>query len=266
MPHVGNMKLGKGPAVRDMRIPLMKQYRTASPKPPPSVDYHKKLQDLGHKGQIPLWANDRYGDCTCVTPTSAIFHWTLLDEDKPFSVPEQKVLALYSATSGFDINNVRATDNGGIISQVLVYLATAGYDVGQSKNRCFVSGQVNRVDLDELKDCISIGGCLNWGVELPLSAQSTDGGWDVPRGGTGTERGAVGGWGGHDMLLVGYDEQHFYGLTWGMVVPITNRFILTYGSEGFWMVDDIDEVGSDAQTWNHYDVPGLKKALSSIKG
>lgn len=263
--NLSHFKLGKGPVVRDPRIPAMARFMKAVPKPPPSADRYSKIKQ---QKNVPLFKNDTLGDCTCATPSQGIYQWTLYDKGNALAVPDDKVVQLYSETCGFNPNDPQDTDNGGIISNVLAYLAKTGYDIGDGTRHKILSAALNHTDLDEIKDAINIGACVNWGVELPLSAQNVNGVWDVPSQGIHSRQGRPGGWGGHNCLLTGYDsgKKLFYIFTWGMIVPASERFMLAYGVEAYSMWSQDFEFDKAAKTFNGYDWPGLTQALNSLKG
>jgi len=254
--------LGKSLTYLDDRIPMMARFRVASPIPPPTADRYSGIKA---QKNIPLWDNDKIGNCTCVTPAQAIYQWTMLSKGRALTVPTEKVIALYEITGGYN-PAFPGTDTGGIISQVLVYLAQTGYDIGTGTNQKFISGRVNHLDLDEIKDCVDIGGNANWGVNLPLAARVVDHVWDVPAGGVVTRDGVPGGWGGHNCLIVGYDEELFYIFTWGMVIAATPAFMLTYGSEAYWQADAAIELDASGNTFNGYNQTSLIAALNAMVG
>ena len=57
--------------------------------------------------------------------------------------------------------------------------------------------------------------------------------WDVPANGSLTGENAYGSLGGHAVITVGYDAEHVFLATWGMVQKCTWRFLAAYMDESY---------------------------------
>lgn len=179
-----------------------------------------------HEQTWPMWDNDQIGDCTIAAACNAIkilYGVQLTDTD---------AVETYSAFTGYSPANP-ATDQGAACSVVLEDWKTIGIpDSKISKSPITHISEFHYIDpkdLNHVKHCIYMRQCCYVGVQLPEYVQSSPFYWATPQ--SYMNPGAM--WGGHCILLVGYDENHLYGITWGRIVTIDNLFWLTYAEEAW---------------------------------
>lgn len=209
---------------------------------PRRVNHSRAVQ-----GGFPLFANDRYGDCTCASQGHRILLQERNSRQQEIKVTDQDVLAVYAAVTGFDPSRPE-TDNGAYLLDVLNYLRKNG--LGREKDgtphtlSAFVKLDHGR--LDEVRLASWMFGGLYLGVLLPISAQQQDI-WDV----TDTKDSEPGSWGGHAIWMTGYDTRHVHFVTWGEHRKMTWKFFAGYVDEAYATIsEDFLRAGKTARGFN----------------
>jgi hypothetical protein len=112
-------------------------------------------------------------------------------------------------------------------------------------------------NLDEVKAAINIFNGLYIGVQLPESAER-----QFNAGEPWTREWFSPIKGGHCIVLVGYDENYFYAITWGGIVKIDYRWMAKYPDEGYAIVsyDYLD----NGKTSEGIDLATLTADLSEL--
>jgi hypothetical protein len=190
----------------------------------------------GTKGAVfRMYANDQHGDCTCAAIAN-LASVQYAGEKKPnVAFTDADVLGYYNAITG-------GKDEGAVEVDVLGRLAKTGFPL---KPTYTISAwaAVNHVLLDEVKSAAALFHGLYIGAELPLSAQGQQV-WDVVT----TDDGAPGSWGGHAMVLVGYDAHGVSLATWGAVQKATWAWWNAYVDESYVILDQ-NRKTTDALNW-----------------
>ena len=165
------------------------------------------------------------GDCTCAAVGHAIQTWTA-NAGEQFIPSDNTILQLYEKSCGYDPNNP-ATDQGGVETTVLGYWKSnpvAGHALD-----AFAS--VDPHNVVEIKQAVVCMGVVYIGVALPISAQTQDV-WDVTDPHLQGDS-APGSWGGHAVVVVGYNSRGPLVITWGKVLQMTWAFWLAYCDEAY---------------------------------
>lgn len=242
MPKPG--KLGKLAAERPHSLSDLAVYvKGKMPTPPASVDYYRKIgRDWGMLG------NDQYGDCTIAGAGHAIMAWNA-EVAEPDPVPNaHQVLAQYMAITG-------GQDTGCVEANVLTFWNRQGLFGDRDKIAAFVPVDIR--NLVTIHQAIAFYGCAYIGVALPESAeQQFEQGqpWTVVNGSPVV--------GGHCVLLVGYDQNAVYAVTWGAVVPVSYPWLATYMDECWAM---IPEQFVQAGKGPELDLAQLQSDLNSLR-
>jgi hypothetical protein len=244
------MRLGKRSPKYDPRVPMFARFASSVALPPPSIDWARGLSKFG------VMRNDVLGDCTAAGIAHAFQIWTG-DVRREWTPTDEQVVAFYSATTGYR-PGLPSTDRGGVEADVLAYLLKHGFYGHHIGAYCSVDVK----SLVHVQQAVSLLGPLYIGVALPVSAQTQDV-WDVPATGV-AGAGAPGSWGGHCVVIAGYDTHGLTCITWGALKKMTWAFWRAYVDEahailaGAW-------IGSNGAAPSGFDYNGLYAAMNEIR-
>lgn len=202
-------------------------------------------ESLDNTGGVTSWGmmlNDNLGDCTCATLGHMEQIWT---GDK-ITVPDAAILAAYEAVGGYVPGN-ESTDQGAQIVDALNYFRDSG--VGGHKIQ--THAEVNLTQ-ERIQQAVWVFGCVDVGIQLPMSAQSQVGSlWDFAG-----EPDQAGGWGGHSVPIVAYDASGLTCVTWGALQKMTWRWFMYYADEAHAAISpddsaypvDMNQLAADLET------------------
>jgi len=220
-------KLGRKAVSKAPTLKLSKYLNYKSLPPiPAELERYTSLTDWTMMG------NDTYGDCTCAAAGHGIMAWT--SEYSLITPSETSVLAVYTAVTakecscaGFNATT-DANDNGCIITDVQDYWKTVGVD----GHKIDLYTSVDITNHGEVRNATYLFGLLNIGLALPLTAQDQPTLWDVTDT-TLSGNAAPGSWGGHDVIIVGYNATTLDLITWGERIKMTWAFWNAYVDEAY---------------------------------
>lgn len=241
------MKLGKKHVKHDRRTMRLGNLLTDTLPPLPSkVDY-----SCGNK----LWgmlANDKYGDCTIAGVAHAVQVWEAATKDTIPQYDDETILSYYSKWDGY-VKGDPNTDNGGIELDVLNSWRHEQFEGHELLAYC----ALNTANEIHVKQGINLFGVVYIGVELPITAQRQEV-WSITSDpGDGTAD--VGSWGGHCVIVLGYDDadKTYLFLSWGRLMKMTYDFWKRYTSEAYplmskdWIQSGIAPSGLDQAKLNN---------------
>lgn len=243
-PQIRRLPTGKLPAQPARpHLRLSAGITTALPTPPASVMYDE-VADWGMEG------NDAVGDCVEAYIAHAVEQITRYVSGTERAVTSGETIALYSSITGYDPRSP-ATDQGTNMQDALTYWRKIGV-FGGHKIAAFAA--VNLTDWREIENAVNWFGHVTIGFNFPDSAmtQFNDGEpWTVVAGSPVD--------GGHCVMLIGYDADWLYVVTWGRVqkmdrkfwavyvdeawVPVTQETITTQGGNAFGGLVDLAALG-----------------------
>ena len=230
------LKLGKRPPVFDERTLLFGDYlkKAELPTAPPAENYGEKV------AQWPMYANDRYGDCTCAAAGHMIQSWTA-SAGKEITPPEPSVVAFYEHFVG----DPPPPDAGCNMLQVLKYWRSQGLD----RHKVLAFAELGAKNLGQARTAVYLFGSVYIGVALPDFAVHGDMltiPWVLPPGGAVGDA-APNPENGHCIPAVGYDAESLYVITWGEVKQMSWGFFEAYADEAYAVLsrDFIDASGHD---------------------
>ena len=206
--------LGKLPAKRPDGLHMLAFYQSNPlPKAPDKVD----------APGVPSWemlGNDRYGDCTFAGIAHAKMATAqVLGLTEALPTTEQVIEAYLSYTQGQD---------GGAVEADLLKFWQQNEILG---GKVAAYAPTDRSDIDELKSVIASYGLSYIGIEVPAVCQqqfAQHEPWALTH--TPADNNIVGG---HCIILVGYDDKYFYGVTWGAVQAIEWTWLQNYMTESW---------------------------------
>jgi hypothetical protein len=236
-------KLGKLPKKEDKRnLPFGKYLKSDIAPAPLTADYSYGLKNWG------MMLNDSIGDCTIAAAGHEIESWTQGKE----IVPDSIIQKVYSDISGYDPSNGN-NDNGCCELDVLNYWNKK--EINGDKIGAF--SEIDLTKPDQIKQGLYLFNGLYIGIQCPDSAQKqfeNNEVWTVVPGAT-IE-------GGHAIILVGFDEKYFYGVSWGSLITIDPEFITTYMDEAYAIIDK-DYLTGD-KTAEGFDIETLVADIKAI--
>jgi hypothetical protein len=260
-PVLSEVKLGKRlGVVNDPRTLTLRPLLEGGvlPTPPPA-------SELGRGKAVPMFANNRAGDCTFVTHG----HRSILQEAASgqrgeLPITDDDVLGAYAALTGYN-PATGENDNGAYMLDVLNFMRTVG--LGRQKDgtphtiAAFV--RINHRDEAEVRVASWLFGGLAAGVWLPWSARSQDlHHWDVPEGGP-VGSGEPGSWGGHSIFTTGYGRKGVPFKTWGADALMTWQFWHAYVDEAYAVISN-DYLRRSGATRHGFAVAQLQAFLSQL--
>jgi hypothetical protein len=216
-PNHAHMKLGRGPAKKDVRtLKLSKYIKPDAPKPPVHADWTSGIDTWG------MMLNDIHSNCTIAAAAHAVQVWSAHTATET-TVPDDLILKYYEDWAGYNPSDP-TTDGGGIALDVFRSWRKSSLD--RHKLLAFAEPTLN--DFDQIRHAISVFGGVYIGLSLPTTAK-TQTLWDVvPNGGDDAKPGS---WGGHAVFVPKYDAHTFTCITWGRLLPITLAFWREYVEE-----------------------------------
>jgi len=210
-------KLGKLAPRRPEGLHMLAYYQgNPLPAAPESVSV-PTLDDWGMLG------NDQYSDCTVAGAAHAkMAHATVLGISETFPTEQEVIQSYLTYTNG--------ADNGAVEADLLKYWQTNEF-LGK---QLYAYAPTDHADFDELKSVIASFGLAYIGIQVPAPAQSqfmANEPWDLT--GTPADNQIEGG---HCIILVGYDKDYAYCITWGKVQKITWRWLQSYMEESWALI------------------------------
>lgn len=250
-----NRNLGKQLPRLDLRTLELADYLLTEelPDPPPSVNYGGKIPAQGWG----MMGNDKAGDCTCAAAGHFIQDWTS-NTGTEVTISDQAVIKAYSAVTGYD-PDTGLNDNGAVELDVLNYWRRKG--IGNHKIQAYVA--LEPKNRNHVRDCIYLFGGCYIGLALPVSAQEQRT-WSVPPEGA-KGRGAPRSWGGHAVVVIGYNARRVTCVTWGAVQQMTWGFWDAYCDEAYAVLSpDWCDAAKKANPAG-FDLATLEKDLGQLK-
>ena len=213
MADFSRKRLGHLWSAPDPRVPLLASIFGGTVLPPAP----EKQNWFSSVAEWPVDDNDVISDCTSAAVAHAVQQWTVYGKGMSLIMEVEKVRALYAQTKVPD-------GEGAYLTNVLNFWMTHGVDTGFGTDKILGYASVLSQGLDGARRAVAWFGNAIVGLQLPLSAQTQDV-W-VPGS-------APGGWGGHCVLIVGYDDRYFYFVSWGRIMRMTFAFYAQYCTEAY---------------------------------
>ena len=202
---------------------------------------------------------NQIGDCVIAAAGHMEMVWSF-NADDGFVPSDHDIMMAYGYVGGY-VAADPSTDKGADPLTCLKYWRKQG--IAGRKIEGFAS--VNPSNQDRLMQSVSIFENSYLALGLPAALQNIPDGdpWDIPAGQPLTGEWLPGSWGGHMVESPKYDENYCYIVTWGNLVPVSWRFLMTYCDEAYacWSKDMLDNLG---RTPTGLDVAALSADLQAI--
>jgi len=225
------VKLGKKRPVLDTKRTLkLTKYLAPGIIAPETLDYSKGIREWGMMGngpdpnipQIP----DGVGNCTCAGVIHACQVWGVNINGTLPAIPDITALQLYENWCGYVVGK-DSTDNGAIETWILnkwhkkkkVY----GFKLTTYTN-------TDPADIEHVKLATWLFGISYIGLALPITCQNQTV-WDVVGNPKLDYDSMPNSWGGHCVVVLGYDKETVTCITWGQLQKMTWEFWNTYCDE-----------------------------------
>ena len=252
---LSRIKLGRKRSVHDRRTLMLSRYLTAPLAPPPAAsDFTPKVTT-----QWGMLLNDQIGDCV-IAAAGHIEMVHSFNIGQSFVPSDHSIMVDYEQVGGYSPLNP-ATDQGCDPLTALKFWRNTGI----SGHTIDGFAAFNAAYEPRYMQAIFLFESAFLGLSLPLAAQQFQDGkpWDIPAGQDATGDWEPYSWGGHMVMAPKYDAQYCYVVTWGKLVPVSWRFMLTYCDEAYavWSKDMLDALG---KTPSGLDVATMQADLAEI--
>lgn len=221
--------------------------RTDAPTPPPNIDWSKVIDNW------PMFKNDALGDCGPACEGHAVELTSKVLAGTEANITDNDVVTFYSDVSGYN-PATGENDNGVMMDDMLSHERKDGL-----AGRKPVAYGLVHVSKDNIKRAINAFGCLHAGVTLQVAQQQqTDNGgpWDYVSGSDT--------WGGHAILLVGYNDQGVILISWGMALLATWAWV-SHCLDEIWAVIYQEHLGTEQFEVNA-DVSDIEIQFKALTG
>lgn len=233
------------PRARTAAPALEYYYNPSKVVVPDMVDYYSKADAAIRK----MYLNDKYGCCVISDRFHSIGVWSANDTGIPIIGTDSEVLAAYR------IWNPGNRDNGCVITDVLDYNRDRGLKMGGQLRKIDGYVAVNWTNKLETQVALYLFGANPIGVNLPQDWLN-NAIWDL------TNSPIVGG---HDIPVVGFNQDGVQVSSWGRIYTITWRaFVSRKFIEEQYAVLSPDWYNSDKLAPNFIDAATLRSDLTKI--
>ena len=246
-----NFKLGKKAPRRFLKMPVLGDFldkATLWPTPP-AQGWEFAVPDSA----LNILGNDQYGDCAEAGALHLIQAQSY-NTAKPLIPTTADALNLYTAVTGFNPNDP-STDQGTVLTDLLTFWQKTGITVGSAVHKIVGYAAVDTTSVAQMRYATYALGGLYLGINCPAECQQDTSNWNF---GPGLPID-----GGHCIIRAG--EGAYGGKTgsWGMWIPTSNEFYLSYCDEGYVVVTE-DWLNTAGQSPSGLDLNGLLAAMKAL--
>jgi hypothetical protein len=252
-----NFKLGKLPPKRLMSTPSLGDFlpkATSWPAVPP-----QGWEAAVPKDQLDILGNDVWGDCA----EAGLLHLLQAQSynaGRPLIPTTTDASRLYSAVTGFDpnaplVNGVNPTDQGSALIDVLTYAQKTGVTIGNTIHKIVGFASLDITSMAQIRYATYLFGGRYIGINCPAKCQQDLTNWNF---GPGLPID-----GGHCIVQVGEGGAGGQTSTWGMTIPTSNEFYLSYQDESYIIVTQ-DWLNAQGKTPTGLDLNGLLAAMKAL--
>jgi hypothetical protein len=210
-----------------------------------------------------MLGNDQWGDCA----EAGILHLIQaqsVNTGNPLSATTDQALALYSAVTGFDPNagpsGNNPTDNGTALTDLLTYVKANGVEMTDSTGKTVTVEIVGSASLDissvgQMRYAAYTFGGNYLGINCPEQCVDDTDNWNFAPG--------LPIAGGHCISEEGEGAAGGKIVSWGMVIPASLGFLLSYLEEGY-VICSKAWVNAQDKSPTGLDLNGLLAAMAAL--
>jgi hypothetical protein len=186
--------------------------------------------------------NDVLGCCVCAMNGHGAQVATLNSEEGEITAPDPLILSLYEIACGYQPKDAN-TDQGCVIVDVLNYVRQHApwakkrrFDEKGHKHpyQLMAYADPDPANIVHVQQAIYLFQTVGIGLQLPITAQNQTGPntpWDVVGDPNSDPNSQPGSWGGHAVVVIGYNATGFLCITWGALQWMTTAFWNAYVDE-----------------------------------
>jgi hypothetical protein len=201
--------------------------------------------------------NDEYGDCVICGFAHSLNAWDHLVGIDDVVPSLSTCISQYCASTGC-VSPGDANDTGLLISDMLPIWQSEG--LFNPVNKIVKFAQVNHQSLLEIHQSVAAYGVCLVGVNLPQSAEDQ---FDEGKPWTPAGDAPIGG---HCIVIVGYNAQWLYAVTWGRVVAISWSWWLEYGMEAWVIIPQAFAEAGHGPEQATTTLANLEVAIATLNG
>ena len=257
-----NLKLGRRPAVLDVRVPFLRDVTTIKQLPPAPA----WANWYAGEPSWPMLGNDSVSDCLQAAIGHAVQQFRTYTRDAEFPMPtDAEAVAFYSASTGYNPADP-TTDQGSYVmgpNGVMQYWATKGAMFGGTLSKVQAYVQVHKTtNAEQWRQAIHYFGGLLVGISLPqsiLAADTVPYVWEDASGPIA---------GGHEIWVCGYQQVagqwYFDFISWGARYRATQAFLDAVTDEAV-AVYDTESINGRGLNPDDFTPTQLFAAMRSIR-
>jgi hypothetical protein len=178
----------------------------------------------------------------------------------PLTATTAQALALYSAVTGFDPNDP-STDQGTVLTDLLTYIQKNGVEMNNSTGKPVTVEVVGSASLDissvaQMRYAAYTFGGNYLGINCPEQCEQDTSNWNFAPG--------LPIAGGHCIPQEGEGGAGGKIVSWGMVIPCSNGFLLSYLEEGYVVITKA-WLNAQGKSPTGLDLNSLVAAMNAVR-